>query len=393
MNDSDTTIGEHLEEAIEGLRLNEDIWREDEVSTDAVPGILYSTARDYEQLAKSAVLLGATHQSRAWFGESARFYLKHIRAGRVRRDICDWTVWEGEPRMFSGAIYHALLSRDEELLTEVATGAVEMDECYLDAFADDYPDYTAIYYSVKVEAALILDDERASRLLEQFKTEMEQVGETSRYWEILPNYYQALIDGDTAAAETATEELVEYYAGENPEPDSPEKYVLSEACAYVVLAQRYGVEVAPESDRLPAALLREELPEDDAELDVDLTDLRVTSRVGFFEFERDEEGDPVIVGRIYHPGGELVSMEDIPEREAGRVLSEEWIEAAFAEADWQDRHDEVLVADAKAAFEAGTLRRKLVVVQDRIDEFTFDESVGDSPIDPVEFLKGASRLE
>ena len=393
MNDSDATLREHLEEAVEGIRRRGRYWREDDVPIEGVTNVTYGTAREYERLAKSAVLLGATRQSWAWFRKAARFYLKRIRAGRLRRDICTLDIWESEPRIFVRAINSALLSRDDDLLAETATGALAIDETYLDAFADKFDDSEARYYNVKVKAALVLDDERAPRLLEQFRAGLERLEEKSQYWEAVLTYYQALINEDTSAAETAITELVEYYAGENPDPDSPEKYVLHEACAYVVLARRHGIEVVPESDRLPAALLTEEIPEDDIELEVNPSDLQVTSKVGFFAFERDEEGTPVIAGRIYHPGGELVGIEDLPEREAGRVLSESWIDAAIVEAKGRERHDQELVADAEAAFEAGILKRKLVVVQDRIDEFTIDESIGDSSIDTVDFLKGAARLD
>ena len=393
MDDSDTALYEHLEEAVEGMHRRGSYWREDAIPLDGITNVTYGSAREYERLAKSAVLLGAIRQSRAWFGEATRFYLEHIRAGRLQRDMQDLSNWEGEPRMFGGALYSALLSHDEEVLTEVATEALTMDDkTYLDAFADEFIDYPSIYYSVKIEAALVLEDERASQLLEQFRAELDRVGETSQYWELLPEYYRALIDGNVSAAKAATVELAEAHLEENPNPDSPDEYVLHDACAYVVLAQRYGVEITPESDRLPAALLTEAIPENDVELDVDLSDLQVMSKVGFFELERNDEEAPVIAARIYHPGGELVGTKDIPEREAGRVLSDVWIEAALDEAIGRDRHDQQLVADAKTVFEDGTLTRKLVVVQDQVDEFTIDESIGDSPIETVEFLKGAARL-
>lgn len=73
------------------------------------------------------------------------------------------------------------------------------------------------------------------------------------------------------------------------------------------------------------------------------------------------------------------------------MLSGEWIDAALEEATWRDHYDDDLVADAKTAFEDGTLTRKLVVVQDRTDEYLFDESLTTLPVDDVELLKGAGR--
>ena len=78
MDDSDTILREHLKEAIEGLHRRGRYWREDALPLDGITNVTYGTAREYERLAKSAILLGAVHQSRVWFGEAARFYFKRL---------------------------------------------------------------------------------------------------------------------------------------------------------------------------------------------------------------------------------------------------------------------------------------------------------------------------
>lgn len=391
MRFTEATLEDCLYDARKGLQLNASLWQDGEVPVDGVTNITYTTAKDFELLAKCGALLGAVRQSREWFGEAARQYLEHVHAGRLRRDIRERSGWEGEPRMLSRALNAALLSRDETRLAEIATVTLEMDESYLDAFADEYLDSSAHFYNVKVRAALVLDDDQAPNLIEQFRERVARLTNPSQFWKSIPEYYQALVDESAPAAEAALADLFEYYAEEKPDPDDPGMYVLHTLCAHVLLARRCGLDVSLESDRLPSALLRDDIPDDDVELDIDLSDLRFTSRVGYFELDRDDDGSPIIAGRMYHPGGDPVSAADVPERESGQLLSDEWIEAALDEAAWRDLAEEELIAEAADAFEVGTLKRKLVVIQDRTDGYTFDESLAELPVDDIELLKGAGR--
>ncbi|WP_312910864.1 hypothetical protein [Natronosalvus caseinilyticus] len=368
-------------------------WENGEVPTDGTTTYLYAVARQFEYLGKLAALLGAVHQSRTCFGEVAKCYLAHIEACRLRRDMTEQAKWNHEPQMFARAVNAAVLSRDEELLANVAAATLAMDESYLDAFTESSLSAPARYYNAKVKAAIAIDDKSVRALLTNLEESLERFEEKSPYWEAIPVYYRALVDGSESAAQTSLSELYDYYAAEEPDPDDPRWFVLHHVCAHIVLARRRGLRVSRKSGRLPEALLREDMPADDTELDVDvdLDAFQVTSDVGFFELERDEDDRPVIAGRIYHPGGEPVSADDVPEREAGRVLSDEWVAAALEEATWRDAYDDELVADATAAFEDGTVGRKLVVVQDRTDEHTFDESLAELPVDDVTLLKGAGR--
>ncbi|MFC7232005.1 hypothetical protein ACFQMM_12455 [Saliphagus sp. GCM10025308] len=295
--------------------------------------------------------------------------------------------------MFARAVNAAVLSRDEELLANVAAATLAMDESYLDAFTESSLSAPARYYNAKVKAAIAIDDKSVRALLANLEESLERFEEKSPYWEVIPVYYRALVDGSEPAAQTSLSELYDYYAAEEPDPDDPRWFVLHHVCAHIVLARRRGLRVSRKSDRLSEALLREDVPADDTELDVDvdLDAFQVTSDVGFFELERDGDDQSVIAGRIYHSDGEPVSADDVPEREAGRVLSDEWVVAALEEATWHDSYDDKLVADATAAFKDGTVGRKLVVVQDRTDEHTFDESLAELPIDDVTLLKGAGR--
>ncbi|ELZ26985.1 hypothetical protein C475_08621 [Halosimplex carlsbadense 2-9-1] len=299
--------------------------------------------------------------------------------------------WCGEPQRFTRALRDALVSRDDHLTAEIATEALGMDECYLDEFADDYTDFPAYYYGAKALAAFALDHERAPELLAHLEEGIQRLDDPGQFWTTISDYYHALLDRSQADAQAALDGLFDYYAGNRPEPDDPKHFVLHEICAYILLARRYGLDITIDSERVPAALTREDVPADDVELDIDLSDLTFKSDVGLFELERDDDGTPVIAGRIYHPGGAEVTAADVPEREAGRVLSDDWIEAALDEASWRDHYGDDLVNEARAAFEDGSLVRKLVVVQDRTDGSLFDESLTELPVDDIELMKGAGK--
>ncbi|SFR98043.1 Immunity protein 49 [Halomicrobium zhouii] len=391
MTFTEAELREYIQDARAELDFNTGLWRDGSVAIDGVTNITRNTGKQYNRLATGAALLGVVRDARNCFGEAARIYLEQIRATRLRRDIRERILWEGEPRVFFRALNAGLLSRDESLLTEIATEAIEVDESYLDEFASDYPDSPAQYYDMKVHAALVLGDERAATFLDELRDVLDVITDKSQYWEVIPRYYQALLDESASATEAALRELHDFFAGEEPDPDDPNKYVLHDVCAYIVLARRHGLDVSIDSDRLPEVLLKEDIPHEDVELDVDFGNVQVTSDVGLFELERDDDGSPVIAGRIYHPGGREVTAEDVPEREAGQVLSDEWVDAALDEAAWRDHYADDLVADAQEAFADGSLTRKLVVVQDRTDEHLFDESLTTLPIDDIELLKGAGR--
>lgn len=244
MNTTESALNEHLEDAVDAVERRAQSWRDDRITVDSVPSATYSTAKKFTSLAKTAALLGATEQSREWFGEAARFHLDQIKGHRLRRDIRARVDWKNEPQRFSRAINAALSSRDEELLAEAATGAVDMDECYVEEFADDYPDFLAVYYNAKVKGALAIDDERAPDLLDEFERGLERLEDKSLFWETIPEYYRALIEEERSATQAAVSELFEYHAGKNPDPDDPSYFVLDAVCAYILLARRHGIKVS-----------------------------------------------------------------------------------------------------------------------------------------------------
>ncbi|MFC5368115.1 Imm49 family immunity protein [Salinirubrum litoreum] len=391
MTFTDETLRDHLERSEAEVRRMGRLWNEDKVPVDGVPGFAYSAAKAYEQLACTAALLGAVSQSRRWFGTAASLHYERVVSGRLRRDSRERMVWEAEPRKLSEALTTALLSRDEKLSTGIARDAVALDEAYLDEFADEYPDSVASYYQTRVKAALVLDDERASEWLSKLVETVETLSDPSRYWQVIPEFYRALDGGDEEAAESAIGELLEFYVERDTDPDEPRKYVLRSLCALVLLARRHDVHVAVDSARVPKYLVQEAVPDDDRRLDVDVSDVTATSRVGFFDLERDEDGIPVIVARMYQSGRGDITADDVPEREAGRILSDDWIEAALDEARWRDHYDDSVVEDAATAYRDGSLLRKLVVVQDRTDGGTFDDTLSALPVDTIQLLKGAGR--
>ncbi|PSP85707.1 hypothetical protein BRC96_01570 [Halobacteriales archaeon QS_6_64_34] len=266
-----------------------------------------------------------------------------------------------------------------------------MDDSHLDVFAEDYPDSAASYYQMKTKAALALEDDRAAQFNRSLKKHVDRLPDPTQYWQQIPVFYQAVVDGDAATAQSAFDDVYDYYAGNNPDADDPRWYVFEPPCALLILARKHGIDITVPSDRLPEAFLREHGPEDDLELAVDVGGTQTMSHVGRFEIERDDDGTPVIAAIMYHSGAGEVHASDVPDRDAGQLLSDAWIEAALEEADWRDHYDDAPVDAAREAFENGTLLRKLVVLQDRTDGGTFDESLADLPIDKIDLRKGAGR--
>lgn len=378
-----------FESRLEDVQRKERLWTGGKAPQDGVQGFLRNTATSVQRLACCAALLGATHQSRTWFGQAARYYLESIEAARVRRDICARGVWESEPRRATQALTCALVSHDEERVADAASVALGMDEYYLDVFTDKYTDFPASYYNAMARAAVAVDDPCTAERIDGLRGGVDRLTDPSEYWAAIPEFYWAIIDADEPTAEQHLNELFEYY---DDDPTDPARYMLHQVAALLRLAHRHDLNLTVDSPRVPETLLQESIPDDDVRLDIDgdLTDLRVTSRTGRFELERDEDGTPVIAGYMYHVGDAEVQAADVPEREAGRLLSEEWVEAALNEAEWRDHYDD-LVAAANEAFADGTLLRKLVVLQDRVDGPTFDESLAELPIDKIDLRKGAGR--
>lgn len=382
---------EAIHETIDELRRKTSFWRDGKVPIDGVTTYSYANAKRFERLACAAALLGAVTQSREYFSRATQLYHNRVVAGRLQRDITERIAWEGEPRILSRTLNAALLSWDRELTTTVARDALELDDVYLDEFADDYPNSPLGYYQVKAKAALVLNDERAVDLVSDLSDAVQKTDDPSQYWLIVPEFYRAVDAGAQEAAQSALERLLAFYAERDPDSEDPRTFVLQTLSALVILARQRRLDVTVDSDRVPSAVVQEAVPADERRLEVDLSDVEFTSPVGFFELEYDEESTPVIIGRIYHSGQGDVTADDVPEREAGRVLSDEWVEAALDEARWRDHYVDDLVEDAVTAYRDGSLLRKLVVVQDRTDGGTFDETLSTLPVDTIQLLKGAGR--
>lgn len=388
MHYTESKLREAFEGRFDDVQDMERLWLSGRAPQDGVQGFLRNTAKSFERLANCAALLDATRQSRQWFGQAARFYLESIDAARVRRDICSRSKWESEPRRVANALHCALLSHDQSRIDTAADVALGMDECYVDVFKDDYTDFPALYYNAKSKAAVTVNDGQAPVFLDELRTGISRLSDPSPFWETVPTFYQAVLDRDEQTADDVVETLLDYY---DDDPSAPAQYVLHTVGAFVVLARRHDLAVSVESERVPEALVRDEIPADDVELPVDddLIEIDVLSSVDRFELERDEDNTPVIAGYVYHPGDVEIHASDVPERAAGRLLADDWIEAALSEAEWRDHYDDELVADATAAFEEGTLGRKLVVLQDRTDGPLFDDSLAELPIDSIDIQKGA----
>lgn len=388
MNFTDEQLVEHCEAAAAEVDKRAQYWHRDDVLLEGMTNVMYAIVKRVRSLATGAALYGARRQAREWFGLAATLRHQRIVAGRLRRDIRERGIWEREPRVFARALTDALLSHDDSVVTSVAEDAIEMDECYLDEFAADYPDFPALYYDSKTQAALALGDPSAPEFVDRLAAATEELPDPSLYWQTVPTFYRALSAGEQSDAQAAAEDLLTYYLEDVPTPDDPKAFVLHDLAALVVLADRQGTPVSLDSPRVPAAVTDPTPTDGDRELDIDLDYLTPIEPVGLFDLERDEDGTPVLAARVYHAGGEPFTPADVPERPAGRVLGDEWVEAALIEAAWRDHFEDDLVADAMEAYEAGELYLKLVVVQDRADRHTFEDGVADL-VDGIEFLKAA----
>ena len=95
----------------------------------------------------------------------------------------------------------ALLSHDDAVVTSVAEDAIEMDECYLDEFAPDYPDFPAHYYSSKSKAALALGDPSAPEFIERLAAATDELPDPGPFWQTAPTFYRAISAGEQSDAQ------------------------------------------------------------------------------------------------------------------------------------------------------------------------------------------------
>ena len=392
MNFTDGQLVEYCEAAAAGVDKRAQYWHKDSVLFEGMRSVIYAITKQVRYLATGAALYGATRQARQWFGLAARLRHQNIATGRLRRDIRERAIWEGEPRVFARAMVDALLSHDDAVVTSVAEDAIEMDECYLDEFAPDYPDFPAHYYNSKSKAALALGDPSAPEFVEQLAAATDELPDPGPFWQTAPTFYRAISAGEQSDAQAAAEDLLTYHLEARSSPDDPDEFVFHNLAALVVLADRQGTPVSLDSPRVPAAVTDPTPAGADRELDIDLSYLEPIDPVGLFDLDRDEDGTPILAARVYHAGGEPFTPADVPERPAGRVLDDEWVEAALIEAAWRDHFDDDLVADAMEAYEAHELYLKFVVVQDRADRHMFEGGVS-KLVDGIEFLKAAGSSQ
>lgn len=101
---SESALYDHVSEEVADIERGAQWWVDGDVPPDGTTNFLYSVAKEFTALATSAALLGATRQSREWFGEAARFHLEQMEGHRLRRDISAVVDWKNEPQSYGATL-------------------------------------------------------------------------------------------------------------------------------------------------------------------------------------------------------------------------------------------------------------------------------------------------
>lgn len=110
------------------------------------------------------------------------------------------------------------------------------------------------------------------------------------------------------------------------------------------------------------------------------------------EITRDPDtGEYVLVASIKHPGDREATVDDLPMTEAGRILSDEWVNAVIETLRASDDGEQNQLAETLGtAREQGALERKLVIQQEQRGSHLFDETLADLGIDRIDIVAGES---
>lgn len=212
--------------------------------------------------AQAAALLGETEEARKAYSAAADFKQRSIQAMQDHWDVIDQELWEDAPALYSQAMYFALVSRDNDLLTAIAQEAIELENSYLEMFAEDYEDSPYRFYHMKVLAALILDHSEVETHLNALKSEVaaitpeaaKQFGETLK--EVQFTLYQHLCQDDTEGVVAALDEYMSRHATITPiSTDDPDELIDNELIALCLLANDKGIDVTIDSPSVPAVLV------------------------------------------------------------------------------------------------------------------------------------------
>ncbi|QIB74797.1 immunity 49 family protein [Halogeometricum borinquense] len=212
--------------------------------------------------AQAASLLGKQEEAKDAYASAAEYKRDSVQAMEDHWEEIDQELWEDAPALYTQAMFLALISRDDELITEIASEALELDDFYLDLFASEYEDSPYRFYHMKVLAATILSDDRLNELLDALKAEVEmmtpvsakQFGETLN--EVRVTIYELLRQEDSGGVVSALEEYLNRHATVTPlSTEDPDELIDNELIALCLLANDRGIDVTVDSPYVPDVLV------------------------------------------------------------------------------------------------------------------------------------------
>lgn len=346
---------------------------------ERLPAFLYGLGTAHDDLARTRALLGDGDGARTAYAAGAVYYLSSVHESRKRRGLLGPRQRRDQPHTGIRAIERALLSRDDDLVACAAREVVGMDEAVL--VASD----NRSFYAAKALAAVVLDDDRVEQFVEEYRHATRHDRTTGDEAALL--VVEGVAERDASKVARGLEKALDrpgpYAAGTDGEAD---REVDDHLAALCLLAGRKGLDLSVEAPAVPAVLV----PDPSSATRV----VRAGEPPGegaLPDVHRDPEtGAYVVVERIPFPDGPLTA-DDLPGTPDGRLLSDEWLDAAIDRlrgVDDPDRRE--LAGELADAREEGTLRRRLVVHPGERERsgYRVERSVFEAGIDAVELYTG-----
>lgn len=236
---------ELMDDALEDLE-------EGTVPANRVPSTYKSLGQDARELGVYQLVLRHPEEASNWFEQSATYFLEGIDKAREQRQhptSPEEGYWENEPRNLRDALYAALLSHSETVLSEAVDETREMDA----SFVTEYPEATPWYYYAKALASTISGDARATHYLDSLKADSEKAdSDVVPFFEAVVAVLKGVHSADAELACNGLEKLRKQYREEiGGKPDTAIENIDVEATAFLRLAQRKRLEITLKSQYVP----------------------------------------------------------------------------------------------------------------------------------------------
>lgn len=234
---------EFIEEMIADSKAN---LEQGEVPQDRVHLVYSSLGGDYRDLGLYSALLDEEATAREQFATAVDYYLSGIRRARERKDEIKRGNRESEPSRLLTALYTALLSNDNDRLTEAARETLAMDAEYV----TEFPDTAYKYYAAKAVAAVILDVDEAESHLRALQDGLDDLRpELRQFFGGIAGVVDGILANDAKTVADGVQRLLANHSSSvQGEPTNPNDAVSLPATAMVALARKHGVDVPIESE-------------------------------------------------------------------------------------------------------------------------------------------------